>query len=318
VFQWRHSVLATCTAVLACSALLYIPTGLLGADPASLGIGSRLQLIGLLLLFVLLPMWMLSCFLVTQRHSLSLARQVEQAGPVAEHISAEIIRLPRRQILLGLGGGLVYALALNVPVQQFGAVARGEWPVIGFFLGQIALWICVGFLLAIRLHVANLFHRLGATVEFSIFEQSRLEAFARVGMLDVAIIVGGMALATVQSLDAHFRLENYLSAFLVAVPAAAALLMRPMWSLHRRLAERKAALLEDINALIAAAPEDGRVDSLQRLEPLLQSRDRVKALHTWPLDLAIWSRLFLYVLIPPIAWVGSAVVEAVVGRMLGN
>ena len=57
--------------------------------------------------------------------------------------------------------------------------------------------------------------------------------------------------------------------------------------------------------------------TLQTLEPLLQARDRINALHTWPLDFSIWSRLFFYGLIPPLAWLAAALVEIVVERVIG-
>jgi hypothetical protein len=54
------------------------------------------------------------------------------------------------------------------------------------------------------------------------------------------------------------------------------------------------------------------------LEPLLQRRDRINAIHTWPLNVSMISRLLIYGVIPPAAWVGAALVERMVEDLLGG
>ena len=293
------------------NAALYTGTGLIGVDAEMLGFTSQAQLTGMILLMTLVPIWMLGCFIVTQRHSLAMAKRLD------DDLAQSVLILPRRYVVAGLCGGLVYALALNVPIGQVELVLAGNGPMIAVFVGQLVVWICVGFLLAIRLYVGKLFYQLGKTIKISIFEQSLLQPFARVGMLDVGIVVGALVIAVVQSIDAQFRLGNYATAFLVAVPAGTALLIRPMWSLHRRLAERKQKLLEQVCQQLEVASEQTSAADMAVLESLLQRRGRIKAIHTWPVDVAIWRRLFFYVLIPPLAWSGAALVEVVIDKFLG-
>lgn len=317
VFEYRGAVAVTAIVVLGAFGALFLATDILTTGLDIPGFNNILQLIGILALFVLLPLWLLSCFIVTQRHTLALARQLEDYLPENHELAAGVRRFPTRSALFWLFASAFYALAFNVPGDQFPRVAAGDVPVITIFFGQVFIWVCVGLLLAIRLRVMSLFDRAGQVVRYAFFEQGNLRPFARIGMMDVAIIVGGLAVSTVQSLDAEFRLENYLTALLVAVPAGAILLLRPMWSLHRRLVAHKRELLEEVNILIAAVPEDATEDHMARLETLLQRRDRILSVQTWPLDIGIWSRLAFYVLIPPLAWVGAAVVEVVVSRWLG-
>lgn len=266
----------------------------------------------MLLLMGLVPLWLVACFFVTQRHSFAIATGLHDS------LAAAVVAIPGKYLLAGLLAGLLYGLAFNVPYTQVDQLLAGNGPLIGVFAGQMLLWTSVGFLIAARLFVVSLFYRHGKKVEFSIFEQSRLEPFARVGMLDVAIAMGAMAIATLQSIDAHFRFGNYVSALLVAIPVATALLVTPMWTLHIRLKARKNELLADVMDQIAAAPEQGSAQEMAQLEILLRRRDRVRELHTWPLDFSIWSRLFFYGLIPPLAWLGAALVEVLVERMIGG
>jgi hypothetical protein len=310
VFHWRHSAWASALFVLIFNAVLYTSTGLISTDPSTLGFSSQMQLVGMVLLLTLIPMWLLGCFIVTQRHSLAMARRLDP------NLAQSILNFPKRQVLMGVGGGLAYALAFNVPLYQIDLVLAGNGAMISVFIGQLIVWMCVGFLLSIRLYVGKLFYHLGKTIKISIFEQSSLEPFARVGMLDVVIVVGGLAIAVVQSIDAQFRIENYAAALVVAGPAGTALLVRPMWSLHRRLAQRKQKLLEEVRLQIGMASEQSSAADTAVLESLLQRRDRIKAIPTWPLDIAIWRRLFFYVLIPPLAWSGAALVEMVIDKFL--
>jgi len=317
VFRSRHTLWLSILLVALVNFLLFVPTGVWTADLTNADIHSTRQLLGMLLVFLLVPMWMLCSFFVTQRHSLALAQQLEAQMATGPTLSTIIARFPARSVTLGLGAGLLYALAFNIPTRQLNAAAAGELPIFAIIMGQVLLWCFIGILLFVRLHIAGLFAKLGRTIPFSIFEPHTLSAFARVGMLDVVIVVGGLAIATVQSLDAQFRLENYLSAIFVAGPAAIALLIRPMWQLHKRMYRRREVLLEEVRTQIQCASEGSEIEDIQALEDLLQRRDRVKALNTWPLDIGIWKRLFFYILIPPLAWVGAALMEAGVNRTLG-
>lgn len=307
-----YSVVLCCLGYLVFSLLLFAASGLHTADALALGFDSDDHLFGMILLMSLLPTWLIGCMFVTQRNSLKIARQLD--ADLAQRVAA----MPARYFWYGVLGGLVYALAFNVPLVHYRLVLRGDGPMSAIFLGQILVWVFVGWMLAVRLYVGHQFYRFGETVPINVFEQSRLEPFARVGLLDVVIVLGGIAISTVQSLDAQFRLGNYLTAFIVAIPASVALLLRPMWSVHKRLLARKGDLKAEVLDRLRAAPQAADPDSAAALERLLQRRDRVQALPTWPLNISFWSRLFFYGLIPPLAWVAAALVEVVVERLLGG
>ncbi|MDX1733706.1 MAG: hypothetical protein R3228_05035 [Halioglobus sp.] len=292
------------------SLLLFTVTGLSTDNARELGFESPDHLLGMVLLMCLLPTWLIACMFVTQRNSYKLARALDP------DLASRVAAVPSKYLWIGVLGGFIYAIAFNVPMTHFGLVLDGNGQMIGIFIGQALVWIFVGWMLAVRLYVGNQFHNFGKYVAIKTFEQSGLESFARVGLLDVAIIVGCLAISAVQSIDAQFRLENYLTAFIVAIPATLALLIRPMWSVHVRLLQRKRELLAEVTMQIQQAPESTDLESIVALELLLERRDRVKALNTWPLDFSIWSRLLFYGLIPPLAWIAAALVEVLVERAL--
>ncbi|NND69330.1 MAG: hypothetical protein HKN19_17195, partial [Halioglobus sp.] len=274
IYDSPYSVVLCCLAYLVFSLLLFSISGLFEADAIEMGFDSREHLLGLILLMSLLPTWFIGCMFITQRNSFKIAKMLD--ADLAQRITA----IPARYFWYGFLGGLVYALAFNVPIGHYRRVLEGDWAMAAIFLGQILVWVFSGWMLAVRLYVGNQFYRLGETIPINIFEQSRLQPFARVGLVDLVIILGGVAISTVQSIDAQFRLGNYLTAFIVAVPASVALLMRPMWTVHKRLLERKRALKAEVLAQLRAQAQTSDTASAESLERLLQRRDRIDALHT--------------------------------------
>ena len=170
--------------------------------------------------------------------------------------------------------------------------------------------------LAARYHVARIFYSAGKQVQLDIFETSNLKPFGQAGLTDALLVVVALAITTLQSLDAQFRLYNYITAFSVILPAMAVLMVTPMYSVHRRIVGLKVAELEEINNLIHSSSKDLDIQHINQLEPLLQRRERLKAIHTWPFDMSVVSRLLLYFIVPPLAWLGAAFVEIVLDSVL--
>ncbi len=55
---------------------------------------------------------------------------------------------------------------------------------------------------------------------------------------------------------------------------------------------------------------------ITRIELLMQHRDRVRHTSAWPIDLSIAFRLILFIIIPPLAWLGAAFVELGLDKIL--
>ena len=66
-----------------------------------------------------------------------------------------------------------------------------------------------------------------------------------------------------------------------------------------------------------AASREHDSESLQYLNALLDRRSFLRSVHTWPLDLESASRVAFYLVIPPLAWVGAALVEMFVTSFVG-
>jgi amino acid transporter len=275
---------------------------------------SQAQLLGQVLLMTLMPSYVLGMAIVAQRRSLRSARKLQASGLIEDHPDNWLRPLPTVRICIGVVLGLLYAITVNLPTEWVLRLTDIDFQEGSIVAGQSLVWISCGLGLAFRFNSATLFNEQGRTVAVDIYDSSKLESFARNGVDDVLLITGALGLTAIQALDAQFRLGNFLAAVLVGLPAAAYLLVRPMWAVHLRLLQQKREFLADINAQITQLRE--AVAPIPELELVLQHRDRLQRTYTWPIDLAIVYRLLFYVVIPPLAWLGAALMETAVQEYL--
>ena len=279
---------------------------------------SSSQLLGQVLLLILTPVFLVTYLIIAQRRSVRLAEKVVASRlltPESEDWGHEI---RARTVLSGVILGFLFGLLLNVPPEWRNSFFSVGSQVQSIIVGQVFVWTIVGLALTYRLHTAWTFYTKGKVVHINLYETSKYIPFARNGLDDVFGITMLLVLATLQSMDAQFRLTNYMTAWIVAFPAAASLLILPMLSLQRRLLAHKKEFLEEMNRQVSDAARVVGVDSLTQIELLIQHRDRIAHTSAWPIDMSITTRLILYIVIPPIAWFGAAIVEVGLDRILSS
>ncbi len=276
------------------------------------------EVTGQALLIILTPAFLVSYLIVAQRRSLGFADKLVASRLTTSDPAKWLQEIPGRIVLLGALIGLLYGLLFNVPADWRKSFGSLEFLVQSIVIGQVILWTMVGLVLTYRLHTAWCFYQKGKVVPIDLYDTSKYGPFARNGLDDVFGITMLLVLAMLQSLDARFRLANYVHAWIIAFPAAASLLVLPMLSLQRRLSAHKMELLEVMQHQVSEASRLAEPESLARIELLLQHRDRIQHTSAWPMDLSIASRLILYIVIPPLAWLGAAVVEVGLDRILGS
>jgi hypothetical protein len=106
---------------------------------------------------------------------------------------------------------------------------------------------------------------------------------------------------------------------LVVTTAAMALLfVFPIWPIHNAIAAAKQAELDRVNAILTAVAnghEEAR-ERIAHLNPYLVYRREIAAVHEWPFDTGIATRLAFYLIIPPLTWVGAAFIDVAVERFV--
>ena len=268
---------------------------------------------GMVILLILIPAYIAFYFVYSMRKSDELAALADQYHNTA--LRPKVLQIPLPVLLAGAIGGVLYALLFNVPGNGFNFFTTNAAERATIF-GQVFIWTMMGCMLVVRVHIARAFRRATQNIEVDIFETSKLRLFARVGLIDVLMMAGGLLLSTVQSLDFSFDPDNYSNALVILLPAALYLTIYPMWDLHRALVTKKYAELATLDTLIAKASKNLDDKAINELERLLQRRERVRNAATWPIDVAFLQRFLFYIIIPPLAWVGAALVEFVIDGLI--
>ncbi|MFQ5982568.1 MAG: hypothetical protein ACE5KS_04250 [Woeseiaceae bacterium] len=318
IYRARYTAEILGPASLLLLSMIVLYSGALMPETMPETFSSSNELLGQVLLLILVPAFLLTYLVVAQRRSIRFAEKLVASQIIAADPADWMQKIAGRTVLLGAVIGLLYGALFNLPPEWRSSFSSLSIQIQSIAIGQVFLWTLIGLVLTYRLHTAWCFYKKGKTVRVDLYDTGKYEPFARNGLDDVLGITVLLVLATVQSLDAEFRLYNYLTAWIVAFPAAATLLILPMLSLQRRLLAHKKEFLEEMHRQVSDASRAVEPDSLAQLELLMQHRDRVRHASAWPIDLSIASRLMLYIIIPPIAWLGAAFVEVGIDRILGG
>jgi len=318
IYRARYSAEIAGPVVLLLLSTMFLYSGALFPESIPQYFSSPSELMGQALLMILTPAFLVSYLIVAQRRSIGFADKLVASRLITSDPAEWVQKIRGRTVLLGVLTGFLYGLLLNVPAEW-----RNSFGSLGFLLqsiiiGQVFLWTLVGLVLTYRLHTAWCFYQKGKAVPIDLYDTSKYGPFARNGLDDVFGITMLLVLATLQSLDAQFRLANYIAAWIIAFPAAASLLVLPMLSLQRRLLTHKREFLEEMHRQVSDASRAAEPDSLAQIELLMQHRDRIQHTSAWPIDWSIASRLILYIVIPPLAWLGAAFVEVALDTILSG
>ncbi|NIP14515.1 MAG: hypothetical protein GWM88_07210 [Pseudomonadales bacterium] len=273
---------------------------------------SSARFMGTLALFSILPPYFL-CMVTLQRlrteNSLAeMADLLEPASVARVHQRASGIR-PASWFVVLLGA--VFGAYQNIDtirrVVDSGTVNAMD---VTFVLANCFVWATIAFVLSWRLPISVALSQLGARMKVDVYRIDRLRPLARIATLDILVVAGAMAFMPLQSLDAEFRIVNYNYGIIVGVPAAIALFVLPLWGARGNIRDRKVERVAALQAKLEAVDHD----DVAALEAVTAHIDRLRALSNWPVDLRLATRVFAYVIIPPLAWVGAALVENLVDR----
>ena len=178
-------------------------------------------------------------------------------------------------------------------------------------IGSGFLWVCVGAYAGWRVSQGVAMARAGHAESIKLWQRDHYRPVARMATLDVFVTMGALALMPLQSLSSTFQWVYYRPGLVVGIPMAILLLLLPLLGIRAATARSKANELDAVNREVAAYNGD-RVG----LELLLAHRDRIATLSPWPLDMRLLSRALFYLVIPPAAWVGAALVERLVEQVI--
>jgi hypothetical protein len=120
--------------------------------------------------------------------------------------------------------------------------------------------------------------------------------------------------------DAGFVLSSVALGLVVLVQNAATMWI-PMRGAHERLRAAKREEIARVNAAIRGEPGALRASPLRdrerlALADLLAWRAYVESVPEWPIDVSTMGRFTLYVVVPLLSWVASALVQHVLELLI--
>jgi hypothetical protein len=170
---------------------------------------------------------------------------------------------------------------------------------------------------------AHRFWRCGRHgVRVDLLDPGALSPFARFGLrLALVVLAIPILMAPAAALGLSPEPVEVLL-YLAVMGLGLAAMLIPSLGLHRVIREAKAAELARVRGAIRGdrsalagsplAPDAERISTVE----LALWRDRIESLREWPFDASLLRRFGIYLLIPLASWVGAALVERLVDRLV--
>ncbi|MEZ5558177.1 MAG: hypothetical protein R3E86_06470 [Pseudomonadales bacterium] len=202
------------------------------------------------------------------------------------------------------------------PAEFFHQVSESA-AVAAVVLGTVLVWNVMTLVLGALIDSARLFGHVARYARVELLDPARLRPFANIAVLSTLSIIGAQAAFPIMLLQSELDSAAFVPGFIATSVPLVLLAVLPVWPVHARIAAAKQALLETLNQRIAElpAPDPRRPESLARLAPLLTYRREILQAPEWPFDMGNLTRLGLYLIIPPLTWIGAALIEHLVDSL---
>jgi len=266
---------------------------------------------GMALTYALISSYFLLCLPYQWRRSRDALSGLHAAGTIEQPDFQRLTPGSASQQLT-FTVGFLFGLTQYPDLLELPSYGELALPLSVMAVGNGFVWALAFWVIGQRLQAAREVSRPGRRARIDLYALERVRPFARLALVDVLVVMGAIAFMPLQSLDAEFRWDNYSIGLAVALPTALLMLVLPLWGVHRSLLGARTLRLNELQIQLDRADRS----DLAGLELLLAHRERVRGVHTWPLDLRLFGRALFYLVIPPLAWVGAALVESLVDGLL--
>ncbi|MCZ6459328.1 MAG: hypothetical protein O6766_08200 [Gammaproteobacteria bacterium] len=232
-----------------------------------------------------------------------------------------LIHKPRRWRLIVLSVGLLAGSAHNAVLW----IANGDVPVssnIGTWVvtvfATMAVWLVMTTVVFALVHNASLFARLSKRLKIDLLNTPALKPFATVAVISTLAMIGAQAAYPLMLMEGEISTITYLPGLVATAGPMLLMLFLPIWPVHRLLADQKRKTIDGLTQQIVNAPRmtDDQQAALAELNPLLAFRREIMQVPEWPFDIGLLARLLLYLILPPLTWVGAALIENLVDSVL--
>lgn len=278
-----------------------------------------MEIMGLFSLLTLLPAGLLMWLTAWIRSSEPLL--VDIRSQMRDPSAMELRRYPFAKLWpVAVILGSVFAIAANIFPSSLSLDPASDifWTSIAMAFGQMFMWSTIAVTLFFVFQDDLLLFHYEKSVRVNLYNLDRLNGFGWAVLSQFLMVVGALSLTILQSLDRDFQWVNYANGFYVAVLSALIFVFLPTWTIRQNIRREKALVLSLINDEIQQASTELDAQSLLRMNGLIERREQVRHLRTWPINLSIFSRLLFYIFIPPLAWLGAALMEVLLDSFLAG
>ena len=186
-----------------------------------------------------------------------------------------------------------------------------------FTLVTFVIWSLITSVIGFLAANVWVFARLAADIEINLLNTTTLRGFSRVAVYSTLLLIGTLASFPILMASAN---TNYLT----VVPGAVAILISmvfiflvPLLPIRKRIRASKNLELVAVQQRINQLTQEQsnlleNTETLSQLQPLFDYRREVQQVAEWPFDSPAFYRLLFYLFIPPLTWVGAALIERLV------
>ncbi len=258
-----------------------------------------------------------------RRTVLTLQDRLDCTREECEKLAATIRFSKRGLLLAGLVG---FALAVSLPYVT-PPVPQSPWNPSGWsaevawhrILGPIMLVLVAWQAYAVVLVSTRLSGIAKRLESIDLFDLSSLAPFTRLGLGNSLLVIGGLSIFSLFSIETGFVLTVLLFGVPIFIVAVIALLF-PVRGVRDRIRQKKDAELQTVSAAISARRDsllaEGPGQQQGAMADLVAYRGLVEAVPEWPFTTSNYVRFVLYMLIPALSWGLGVVAEELIGRAL--
>ena len=181
----------------------------------------------------------------------------------------------------------------------------------------LVVWGVITQVIAVLTNNAQVISSLTDSVPVNLLNTEPLAAFSLVAVYSTLVLIGGQAGMALLFLDQAIVPVTLLPGFFGMFFPMLYLLLLPVLPIRRRIRDAKQAAISNVQRLIAETQTtEGRnsfaLPELNKLQPLITYRQEIQRVSEWPFNLPVVTRLLVYLIIPPLTWVGAALIERLV------
>jgi len=219
-------------------------------------------------------------------------------------------------LFLGLLAGCAHnavMLAGNSPFYFFSSV-QNFLP----FITTMLIWLIMTCVISSLIDNALLFRNLARRININLLNPRSLTPFGSVAVSSTLAMIGAQAAFPAMMLETDVAYITFVPGLIATGAPMIFMFLLPVWPIHRRIVAAKRTELDRVSREIInqpqAKPDDQRTYAL--LNPVLTYRREIAAVPEWPFDTSVIGRLAFYLIIPPLTWIGAAMIENLIDSAL--